>query len=172
METCFQITSQNTLPPFHHYCPQVSCQVNSIYLHKVRGPSVICTALKRQFRAALQRVHNRSRIRVWGAALTCILNTRAPFLLCFLILSIPASSPSLSIGLPFKRVTISKISSIIITVLCKEVLKIFFSHEEWKAWVQSCVVCYGFIRYCIKGFVSPGDHEEYTEVFLLASPEF
>ena len=47
-----------------------------------------------------------------------------------------------------------------------------FGHEERKARAQICLVCYGFLHYCIKGFVSPGDHEEYTEVFLLASPEF
>lgn len=45
-------------------------------------------------------------------------------------------------------------------------------HEEWKTQAQICPLCYGFVHYCIKGFASPGDREEYTEVFLQASPEF
>lgn len=48
METCAQITSQNASPPCYHYCLQVSCQTNSIYVHNTSESQVLFAHLFRE----------------------------------------------------------------------------------------------------------------------------
>lgn len=177
METCPNDISKCN---FLHFTPTV--RQTAYIFTQVRRPSAVCTSLERgrgsdlqntDCTAVLELKHSTGGVpwalgftlRIWALRPSCFVII---YSLCSHLTSFSSLTPSLQNSDDLKgfhyyhHYYFNKQGSFPKT----------FGHKQCRAWAQICPVSCMFPCFHTEGFSSPGDHEEYTEVFLRASPEF